>query len=127
MGKIGAVSKQLSCKALPHKGLFLFSLSLFLAELGPLAAPGLSLVAGRGSFSRPRALGHEGFSSCGAQASLLPGMWSLPGPRIEPAFLALAGSFLNTGPPGKSLLSNVERTFTCVLEKGWSGREGALG
>ena len=30
-------------------------------------------------------------------------MWSLPGPGIEPMSPALAGGFLTTGPPGKSL------------------------
>ena len=29
-------------------------------------------------------------------------MWNLPGPGIEPMFPALAGRFLNPGPPGKS-------------------------
>ena len=26
----------------------------------------------------------------------------VPGPRIEPTFLAMAGGFFTTGPPGKS-------------------------
>ena len=30
-------------------------------------------------------------------------MWDLPGPRLEPVSLALAGGFLTTVPPGKSL------------------------
>ena len=42
-------------------------------------------------------------SSCGAQASLLRGMWDLPGPGFEPVCPALAGGFLTTAPPGKSL------------------------
>ena len=41
-------------------------------------------------------------SSCGAQASLLHGMWDLPGPGLEPGSPALAGGFLSTAPPGKS-------------------------
>ena len=41
-------------------------------------------------------------SSCGTRASLLHGMWDLPGPGIEPVFPALAGRFLTTVPPGKS-------------------------
>ena len=41
-------------------------------------------------------------SSCGAWASLLHGMWNLPGPEIEPMSPALAGGFLRTEPPGKS-------------------------
>ena len=32
-------------------------------------------------------------------------MWDLPGPGIEPTSPALAGEFLTTAPPGKSLLS----------------------
>ena len=31
-------------------------------------------------------------------------MWDLPGPRIEPVSPALAGRFLTTVPPGKSLM-----------------------
>ena len=31
-------------------------------------------------------------------------MWDLPGPGIEPVCPALAGGFLTTGPPGKSLV-----------------------
>ena len=41
-------------------------------------------------------------SSCGSRASLLPGMWNLPGPGLEPVSPALAGRFLTTAPPGKS-------------------------
>ena len=41
-------------------------------------------------------------SSCGARASLLRGMWDLPGPLLEPVSPALAGGFLITAPPGKS-------------------------
>ena len=31
-------------------------------------------------------------------------MWDLPGPGLEPMAPALAGGFLTTAPPGKSLL-----------------------
>ena len=48
------------------------------------------------------ALQHR-LSSCGAQAQLLRGLWDLPGPGIQPVSPALAGGFLTTGPPGKSL------------------------
>ena len=47
-----------------------------------------------------RALEHR-LSSCGARASLLCGMWDLPGPGLEPMSPALAGGFLTTAPPGK--------------------------
>ena len=42
-------------------------------------------------------------SSRGARASLLRGMWDLPGPveGLEPMSPALAGGFLTTVPPGK--------------------------
>ena len=42
-------------------------------------------------------------SSCGARSQLLCGMWDLPGPGFGPVSLALAGGFLTTVPPGKSL------------------------
>ena len=44
-------------------------------------------------------------SSCGAQAEWLRGMWDLPGPGLEPVSPALAGRFLTTAPPGKSVIS----------------------
>ncbi|KAJ8791703.1 hypothetical protein J1605_020425 [Eschrichtius robustus] len=42
-------------------------------------------------------------SSCGLWARLLCGMWDLPRPGLEPVSPALAGGFLTTAPPGKSL------------------------
>ncbi|XP_060141784.1 SAGA-associated factor 29 isoform X1 [Globicephala melas] len=45
---------------------------------------------------------HAGFSSCGARACLLRGMWDLPEPGIEPVSPAPAGGFLIALPPGKS-------------------------
>ena len=42
-------------------------------------------------------------SSCDTRAQLLRGMWDLPGPGIKPMSPALAGGFLTTAPPGKSL------------------------
>ena len=41
----------------------------------------------------------------GARASLLHGVWGLPGPGIEPGSPALAGGFLAAEPPGKPVLS----------------------
>ena len=35
-------------------------------------------------------------------------MWDLPGPGFEPVFPALAGGFLTTAPPGKSLELSLE-------------------
>ena len=51
-----------------------------------------------------RALEHR-LSSCGARAQLLRSMWDLPGPGLEPVSPALAGGFLTTVSPGKSLQS----------------------
>ena len=50
-----------------------------------------------------------GLSSCGMRAKLLCGMRDLPGTGIEPMFPALAGRFLSTASPGKSL--NVLKHF----------------
>ena len=49
-----------------------------------------------------RALEHR-LSSCGTWASLLPGTWDLRRPGLEPVSPALAGGFLTTVPPGKSV------------------------
>ena len=53
-------------------------------------------------------------SSYGARASLLHGMWELPGPGLEPLSPALAGGFLTTAPPGKPsrLLSTAAETLS---------------
>ena len=44
---------------------------------------------------------HAGFSSYSTRTQL----WNLPGPRIEPISLVLAGRFLFNAPPGKSYFS----------------------
>ena len=103
-----------------------------------VAACGLSLVAASGGYSLFRCTGllrwllllqstgsrHAGssscgaralersLSSCGARAQLLGGMWDLPEPGIEPMSPALAGGFLTTAPPGKS----VWFVFICVFQ-----------
>ena len=75
--------------------------------LGTLA----SVVAARGLSSCGLwALEHR-LSSCGARAYLLHGMWDLPGPGLEPVSPALAGRFLTTAPPGKSLSFTFEGNF----------------
>ena len=43
-------------------------------------------------------------SSCGALAWFPGGMWNLPRPGIRPVTSTLAGGFLTTGPPGKSIM-----------------------
>ena len=53
------------------------------------------------------ALEGAGFSSCGARAYLICSIRDLPGPGIEPVSPALAGGFLTTVPPGKSLWHRV--------------------
>ena len=47
----------------------------------------------------------HGLSSCSSRAleRRLRGMWDLPGPGLEPVSPPLAGGFLTTVPPGKSL------------------------
>ena len=60
------------------------------------------------------ALGCVGFSSCGAQALLVQGMWNLPGPGVEPVSPALPDRFLTTGPPGKSILCFKIYLFGCT-------------
>ena len=44
-------------------------------------------------------------SSSGARAQLLCSIQDLTGPELEPMSPALAGGFLTTAPPGKSLTS----------------------
>ena len=53
--------------------------------------------------------------------SCLAGMWDLPGSGIEPVSPALAGGFLSTVPPGKSLrrfsfaLLFLKRAPLCII------------
>ena len=70
-------------------------------------APGTraSVVVAFGLGSRgTKALECAGFSSCGTRAQMLLGMWDLPGPGLEPMSPVLAGGFLTTALPGKSLI-----------------------
>ena len=65
------------------------------------------------------ALAHR-LSSCSARVQLLPGMWNLPGPGIEPASPTLARGFFSTEPPGKSredlpLRPTSDTFFKCFL------------
>ena len=64
----------------------------------------VSVVVARGLSSCVSRALERRLSSCGAQAYLLHGMWDLPGPGLKPVSPALAGGFLTTAPPGKSLL-----------------------
>ena len=67
-----------------------------------LGARASAVVARRLSSCGLRALERR-LSSCGTWAQLLRSMWNPPGPGIKPVSPALAGGFLTTVPPGKSL------------------------
>ena len=67
--------------------------SLFIAVRGPR-----TIAA---SFVAEHRLQTRRLSSCGSRAQLLPGMWDLPRPGLEPVSAALAGRFSTTAPPGK--------------------------
>ena len=60
-----------------------------------------SVVVARGLSSCGSWAPEHRLSSCGTRASLLHGMWDLPGPGLEPMSPALAGGFLTAAPPGK--------------------------
>ena len=45
---------------------------------------------------------------------LLHGIWDLPGPGIEPMSSALAGEFLTTGPPGKSMIFHLHQLLELI-------------
>ena len=70
---------------------------LFITVRGPLTVAA-SLVA-------EHRLQTRRLSSCGSRAQLLPGMWDLPRPGLEPVSPALTGGFSTTTPPGKPHLS----------------------
>ena len=42
-------------------------------------------------------------------------MWDLPGPGIEPLSPALAGGFLSTAPPGKSLSWTLKNILLTII------------
>ena len=67
--------------------------SLFIAVCGPLTIAASPVAEHRLQTRR--------LSSCGSRAQLLPGMWDLPRPGLEPVSPALAGRFSTTAPPGK--------------------------
>ena len=100
--------------------LFIFgcSGSLLLLRLSLVVAGGGYSLSWRQGFSSQWlllwstwALGHAGVSSRGTWAQLLRSMWDLPGPEIRPVSPSLAGRFLTTGPPGKSLYFSVFKNF----------------
>ena len=82
-----------------------------------------SVVAARGLNSCGLRPLERKLSSCGARTQLLRGMWDLPGPGIEPVSPALAGGFLTTAPPGKSLNDILLTVYTIqiYMDKASSG------
>ena len=63
------------------------------------------------SFYRAQSLWSLGFRKCSTQTQLPCGTWNLPGPGMEPVSPVLAGTFLTTGPPGKSLFSYIDNNY----------------
>ena len=51
----------------------------------------------------------------GALPSELPGSWELLRPEVKPVYPALAGRFLPTGPPGKSLRHSLTQSDEFIL------------
>ena len=71
---------------------------LFIAVRGPLTVAAIPVAERRLQTLR--------LSSCDSRAQLLRGMWDLPGPGHEPVSPALAGGFLTTAAPRKSLVED---------------------
>ena len=128
-----ALAGRLSTTAPPGKPSFFLKIYLFIFGCtgSSLQCTGFSLQWP--VLSRSRGSRHTGFSSCGcglsscgsqaperrlsncgARAQLLRGMWDLPRPGLEPMSPALAGGFLTTAPPGKSLHSFLKDSFTGI-------------
>ena len=75
------------------------------AVVGPPALVSILLAGCCELLQAPHSAAGGSALPCGALRSLVPlqHMWDLPGPRIDPLSSVLAGGFLTTGPPGKSL------------------------
>ena len=93
-----------------------------------MASRGYSLVVVQGfliaaaSLTAEHGSRHTSFSHCSSVVAaprpiLSHGMWDLPGPGIEPVSPALAGRFLTTQPPGKSLVFLTRRINIVFLKK----------
>ena len=75
----------------------------------------LLLLQGAGSRARrPQLLCLRDSSGCGTWASLLHGVWNLPGLGVKPVPPALAGGVLTTGPPRKSCFPLLFRLYLGV-------------
>ena len=89
-----------------------------------------SVVVARGLSSCGSWALQHWLSSCGTWAYLLNSMWDLPRPGVEPVSPALAGGFLTTVPPGKSLfwylnegcLNNIESAKFHGFRLQWENR-----
>ena len=90
---------------------------LFIVVSGLLSTVASLCCGARALGTQASAVVARGLSSCGAQAQLLCSMWDLPGPRLEPVSPALAGGFLTTAPPVKSLYS-ISQTLSLALMHG---------
>ena len=93
-----------------ERGLLFVAVRGLLSHCGGFSCCGAQALGTRASVVVARGLSSCGsqalerrLSSYGARAWLLCGMWDLPRPGLEPVFPALAGGFLTTAPPGKSL------------------------
>ena len=85
------------------------------SEWGLLFAVVWGLLVAEASLVAEHGLQASGPCTCGAWALLLCGMSGLPGPGIKPVCPPLAGGFLTTGPPGKSL----EKFVNTLLIRGF--------
>ena len=56
-------------------------------------------------------------TSCSTWAQLLQGTWNLPEPETEPMFPALAGRFLSTITPGKSICCILDQSSRSIIRK----------
>ena len=98
----GRSGSLLLCRLFPgcgERGCSLAVMSGLLTAVASLVEHRLEHVGFRGCGSGARELG---LSSCGTQASLLLGLWELPGPGVKLVSPALAGKFSTTEPPGKA-------------------------
>ena len=114
--------------------MFIF-IYLCLAVLVFVAASPQASHCGGFSCCKVRALGCVGFincgsqalerglNNCGTQASLLRGVWNLPGSGIEPVSPALAGRFFTTELPGKPPETSFLLSFPKFVD--WPGNRMA--
>ena len=103
-----------------EQGLLFIAVLGFFTEAASLAAEHRLEDARAHSWAQQLQLtsSRERLSRCSARAKLRRGMWNLPRSWIKPLSSALAGRFLLTVPPGKSIISfTSQETFirSCYL------------